>query len=111
MGMTANQVRMRVLLPQAGIVALPGLMNSLIGLIKGTSLAFVCAVVEMTAEGQILAGATYRYFEMYCSPAIIYWVITMILEWLARLLEKKLSVPEQAPELKQVIQEGALTND
>ena len=102
---------MRVLLPQAGIVALPGLMNSLIGLIKGTSLAFVCAVVEMTAEGQILAGATYRYFEMYCSPAFIYWVITMILEWLARLLEKKLSVPEQAPELKQVIQEGALTND
>ncbi|NMM92878.1 amino acid ABC transporter permease [Bifidobacterium oedipodis] len=110
LGMTANQVRLRVLLPQAGVIALPGLMNSLIGLIKGTSLAFVCAVVEMTAAGQIMAGASYRYFEMYCSLAIIYWIITAVLEWLARLLEKKLSIPQEAPELQLAV-ERTVTND
>ena len=71
MGMTRWQVLKRVLLPQAFSVAIPPLGNSLIGLIKGTSLVFVCGVIEMTAEGKILAGRTYRYFEMYCSVAIL----------------------------------------
>ncbi|KFJ06855.1 amino acid ABC transporter permease [Bifidobacterium thermophilum] len=104
LGMSASQVRRRVILPQAGVIALPGLMNSLIGLIKGTSLAFVCAVVDMTAAGQIMAGSSYRYFEMYCSLAIIYWVITLLLERVGAWLERRLSVPEQAPALRQVAQ-------
>lgn len=111
MGMTPNQVRMRVIFPQAGIIALPGLMNSLIGLIKGTSLAFVCAVVEMTAAGQIMAGSSYRYFEMYCSLAIIYWIITLILEFLSSLLERKLSIPQESPALKQATAQEVLAND
>ncbi|KAB8301971.1 amino acid ABC transporter permease [Bifidobacterium apri] len=102
LGMSPAQVRRRVILPQAGVIALPGLMNSLIGLIKGTSLAFVCAVVDMTAAGQIMAGSSYRYFEMYCSLAIIYWVITLVLERAGAWLEHRLSVPEQAPALRQV---------
>lgn len=111
MGMTPGQVRLRVILPQAGVIALPGLMNSLIGLIKGTSLAFVCAVVEMTAAGQIMAGSSYRYFEMYCSLAIIYWIITLILEFLSSLLEKKLSIPQDSPALKQATAQEVLAND
>ena len=73
--------------------------NAFIGLIKGTSLAFVCSVVEMTAEGKILAGRNYRYFEVYISLAIIYWVITFVLERVISYLEKKLRVPEDAPAL------------
>ena len=73
--------------------------NAVIGLIKGTSLAVVCSVVEMTAEGKILAGRNYRYFEVYISLAIIYWVITFVLERVISYLEKKLRVPEDAPAL------------
>ena len=76
-----------------------GLGNAFIGLIKGTSLAFVCSVVEMTAEGKILAGRNYRYFEVYISLAIIYWVITFVLERVISYLEKKLRGPEDAPTL------------
>lgn len=111
LGMTSGQLRRRVILPQAGIIALPGLINSLIALIKGTSLAFVCAVVEMTAAGQIMAGRSYRYFEMYCSLAIIYWVITIVLERLSLIIEKKLSLPEKAPEMKNVLKKEALIYD
>ena len=67
LGMTYFQALRRVILPEAIVVALPSLGNSFIGLIKGTSLAFVCAVVEMTAAGKIIAGRTYRYFEVYVS--------------------------------------------
>lgn len=95
LGMTGFQILRRVILPQAVIVALPSLGNSLISLIKGTSLAFTVAVVDLTAQGRILAGKNFRYFEVYCSLAIIYWLITVVLENAFKLLEKKFSIPDQ----------------
>ena len=106
LGMTYFQALRRVILPEAIVVALPSLGNSFIGLIKGTSLAFVCAVVEMTAAGKIIAGRTYRYFEVYVSLAIIYWIITIIVEQGIKLIEKKIRIPENAPAIQ--TDEGAL---
>lgn len=94
-GMTYPQMLRRIILPEAMTVALPGLGNSFIGLIKGTSLAFTCAVVEMTAQGKIMGGRTYRYFEVYVSLAIIYWAVTIIVEQLLKFLERRLELPEQ----------------
>lgn len=94
-GMTYFQTLRRIILPEALTVALPGLGNSFIALIKGTSLAFVCSVVEMTAQGKILSGRTYRYFETYVSLAIIYWIITIILEQILKGIEKKMQIPDQ----------------
>ena len=101
LGMNGLQIFYRVLLPQAVTVAIPSLGNSIIGLVKGTSLAFTCSVVEITAQGKILAGNSYRYFEVYCSLAIIYWVITIFIERLFTYIEKKMSVPEQIAEKKE----------
>lgn len=95
MGMTALQSLRRIILPEALIVALPTLGNSLIGLIKGTSLAFVCSVVEMTAAGKLLASRNFRFFEMYISLAIIYWLITVVIERLVAYLEKRLKANER----------------
>ena len=95
LGMTYLQALRRIILPEAITVALPSLGNSFISVIKGTSLAFTCAVVEMTAQGKILGGRTYRYFEVYVSLAIIYWVITIIIEQLLKVAEKKIAIPDQ----------------
>ncbi len=94
-GMTYFQALRRIILPEAITVALPTLGNLLITMIKSTSLAFTCAVVEMTAQGKIIGGRTYRYFEVYVSLALIYWVITIVIEQILKLLEKKLAIPEQ----------------
>ena len=99
LGMTYFQALRRVILPEAIVVALPSLGNSFIGLI-------VCAVVEMTAAGKIIAGRTYRYFEVYVSLAIIYWIITIIVEQGIKLIEKKIRIPENAPAIQ--TDEGAL---
>lgn len=80
LGMTYPQTLRRIILPEAFEVALPTLGNSFISIIKGTSLAFTCAVVEITAQGQIIGGRTYRYFEVYVSLAIIYWLVTLVLD-------------------------------
>lgn len=95
LGMTSLQTLWRITLPEALTVALPNLGNSFISLIKGTSLAFVCAVVDMTAAGKIIGGRTYRYFEVYISLALIYWVITIVVEQCIRLIERRLSIPDQ----------------
>lgn len=94
LGMTYRQVLQRIIIPEAFIVALPNLGNSLIGLLKGTSLAFVCSVVEMTARGKILAGFNYRYFEVYLSLALIYWLLTIMIEQLIKYCEKRLTISD-----------------
>ena len=98
-GMTGWQALRRIIIPEALTVALPSLGNSFINAIKGTSLAFTCAVVEMTAEGKILSGRNYRYFEVYVSLALIYWAITIIFENILKLVEKKISIPDQVEQV------------
>lgn len=95
LGMSGFQVLRRIIFPEALVVALPSLGNSLIALVKGTSLAFTCSIVEMAAQAKILAGNNYRYFEAYCSLAIIYWVITFLIEKSFAYLEKRFSIPEE----------------
>lgn len=103
LGMTYFQTLRRVILPEALTVAFPSLINSFIGLIKGTSLAFTCAVVEMTAEAKILGGRSYRYFEAYVSLAIIYWAITFILEQIAKRVEQKMEIPDDVPDSRKEV--------
>lgn len=100
LGMTGGQALRRIIIPEALTVALPSLGNSFINAIKGTSLAFTCAVVEMTAEGKILSGRNYRYFEVYVSLALIYWAITILFENVLKLIEKKIAIPEQPAQLE-----------
>jgi len=98
LGMTNWQMLRRIIIPEALVVALPSLGNAFIGMIKGTSLVFVTAVVEMTAAGRLIAARNFRYFEMYVSLAIIYWVITMLTSKLLTLWENKLKCNEHQKE-------------
>lgn len=79
-GLSNVQVFRYIILPESLKVALPSLGNIFIGLLKGTSLAFVCAVVEMTAASRLIAGRNLRFFEMYIALSIIYWALSIIAE-------------------------------
>lgn len=93
-GMTGWQSLRRIVIPEAVEIAIQPLGNTLIGLIKGTSLAFSCSVIEMTAQGKILAGRDYRYFEAYVALAVIYWALVIVLEQIIRLISKAVKVPD-----------------
>lgn len=92
LGMTERQVYRRVIIPNAAVVATPTLINTLIGLTKGTSLVFSAGIVEMFAQAQILGGSDYRYFERFISVALVYWGISIIIENIGRLIEKKMDI-------------------
>ncbi|MCH4168592.1 MAG: amino acid ABC transporter permease [Streptococcaceae bacterium] len=99
LGMNYGQILRRVIIPSALEIAIPGLINSFIGLVKGTSLASACGVIEITYQNAILSGRDYRYLEGYLALAIIYWVITFILERIQKVVEEKIKIPEKAPAL------------
>lgn len=108
LGMTNKQVYMRVIIPNAAVVATPSLINSLIGLTKGTSLAFSAGVVEIFAKAQAIAGADYRYFERFISVSLIYWAVNILIEQLGRWIEKKMDIkqPDNFESLQQAEGEG-----
>jgi polar amino acid transport system permease protein len=95
-GMSAWQSLRRIIIPESLVIALPSLGNAFIGMIKGTSLVFTTAVVEMTARGRQLSQFDYRYFEMYVTLAIIYWIITLVVSKLLDLWEWRLKCDERA---------------
>ncbi|MFS1663391.1 amino acid ABC transporter permease [Streptococcus sp. zg-JUN1979] len=92
LGMTSSQIYRRVIIPNAAVIATPTLINSLIGLTKGTSLAFNAGIVEMFAEAKILGGSDYRYFERFISVALVYWVISIIFERIGSFVEHKMAI-------------------
>lgn len=94
-GLTTGQTMRRIILPSALIVAIPNLGNSLISLLKGTSLAFTVTVIDIMGQARIIAGSNLRFFEAYIAVAVIYWIICIIVEQLVRRLEKKLNVDQQ----------------
>jgi len=89
-GMTFPQIIRRIVLPQALSTAFPPLSNSLIGLVKDTSLAYSVAIVEILATAQRIAARTYDYFWLYCEAGLIYLIICTILNYIQRRSEKYL---------------------
>ena len=106
LGMTNFQVFKRVTLPEAATVAVAPLGNALMGLLKGTSLAFVAGVIEMTAEAKIIGGSSFRVFESYLAVALVYWAINLVFENLIRLLERKLQITPKEKNKRHLIPTG-----
>ena len=87
-GMNYWQTMVRIILPQAFRTAFPPLSNSLIGLVKDTSLAYSVAIVEILATAQRLAARSYDYFWLYCEAGLIYLIFCTILTFVQSLMEK-----------------------
>lgn len=91
-GLTRSQALRRIILPQAFPVAVPSLCSNFIGLIKGSSLAFIISVTDLMNGALITATSNYKYLEAYVASAIVYWVICITIEKASYVLEKRLNV-------------------
>lgn len=99
-GMTGYQAFSRIVLPQALALALPVFANTLLGLLKDTSLAFTLGVMEMTGKAQTLATLTQHFAEAYLSLALIYLAVSFFLEKLMLRAENRLLRHEKREEGK-----------
>jgi len=89
-GMTNRQTFTRIILPQAFLWMLPNLGNTVISLIKDTSLAFSVTVLEIMGESKLLGSRGLRFFEVYLDAAVIYWITCIFLEIIVHRLEKRM---------------------
>ena len=91
LGMSRAQALGRIVLPQAFRVALPGIANDFIALLKDTSLVSVITVVELTKQMTITAV----YLQSWLVPgllcAALYLALSYPLARLARRLERRLA--------------------
>lgn len=91
-GMSWLQTMWRIVLPQAMRTAFPPLSNSLIGLLKETSLAANITVAEMFMSTQRIVARTYEPLLLYLEVGFIYLMFCTVLTWLQRMGEKKLQL-------------------
>ncbi len=88
-GMSYIQILFRIVLPQALRAAFPPLSNSLISLVKDTSLASNITILEMLMATQRIIARTYEPFALYCEVGLIYLLLCTILSKLQHTLENK----------------------
>lgn len=78
-GMSWMQTMRRIILPQALRIAFPTLFNSVIGMVKDTSLAANITVTEMFMSTQRIVARTYEPLVLYIEVGLIYLMMCTIL--------------------------------
>ena len=89
-GMNYLQIMWRIVMPQALRTAFPPLSNSLISMVKDTSLAANITVTEMFMTTQRINAIYYEPMALYCEVAVIYLMFSTVLTKLQRIGEKRL---------------------
>ena len=89
-GMSWGQTIRRIVLPQAFRTAFPTLGNSLISMVKDTSLAANITVTEMFMTTQRIVARTYEPLLLYVEVGLIYLIFCTVLTKLQTSGEKRL---------------------
>ncbi|RAS37164.1 amino acid ABC transporter permease [Paraburkholderia bryophila] len=95
LGLSRRQTLRYVIAPQALRIAVPSLSNSLISLIKDTSLVSVITVTELLRSAQEIIASTYQPLPLYLAAAAVYWVLCQLLEGVQRWYERRLALPSR----------------
>jgi len=80
-----------VVLPQALRIAVPAMSNTLISLIKDTSLVSVITMTELMLSTKEVIATTFRPLPLYLAAAVIYWILSLLFEALQRRAEQRLN--------------------
>lgn len=92
LGLSSRETLRYVIMPLALRRMLPPLGNQWIVSIKDTSLFIVIGVAELTRQGQEIIAGNFRALEIWSAVAIIYLVITLVLSFVLRRIEKRVKI-------------------
>ncbi|EPP5901831.1 amino acid ABC transporter permease [Pseudomonas aeruginosa] len=92
-GLTWGQTLWNIITPQALRLVVPSLSNSLISLIKDTSLISVITVTELMLATKEVIAETFQPLPLYLAAAGIYWLLSALFERVQKALENRLTAP------------------
>ncbi len=89
LGMSRMRIFMRITLPQVWRLALPGLGNLFLVLLKDTALVSVIGLEDIMRKANVAVGFTKEPFLFYMAAALIYLTLTIISMVAIHYLEKR----------------------
>ena len=87
----------RIILPQAMRAILPGMANNSISVLKGTSIASVIFVNELTFRSQQVVGQNFKFFTVFAAAGVIYLALTSAIAAIQWFLERTFNVELERP--------------
>ena len=80
-----------IILPQAMKNIMPALMNEFITLNKESAIVTVIGALDIMRRAYVVGGSSYHYLEALMIAGVIYYIMTLILTFLGKKLEKRMS--------------------
>nr|WP_229520817.1 MULTISPECIES: amino acid ABC transporter permease [unclassified Massilia] len=91
LGLGYWQTLHHIILPQALRIAVPSMSNTLISLIKDTSLVSVITVTELMLATKEVIAVTFQPLPLYIAAACVYWLLSLFFEAIQRRAERRLN--------------------
>lgn len=95
MGLNRWQTFTRILIPQLWRIAIPGLGNLFLVLLKDTALVSVIGLDDLMRQAYVAAGFTKLPFTFYLAAAFIYLLLTIVFMQVIRFMEIRANRPWQ----------------
>ncbi|WP_075527982.1 amino acid ABC transporter permease [Sporosarcina ureilytica] len=89
-GLSPFQVYRRIIFPQALVVAIPNFGNGVISLLQEGALAYTIGLIDVVGKAELIIASNYQThaLEIYLALAVIYWVLSIIIEQFFLKLER-----------------------
>ena len=88
-GMSSVLMLRRIVFPSALRRALPAYANEVIFMLHGSALASVITVIDLTGAARLVQSDYYAPFEAFVTAGFFYLVLTFMIVWFFRILEKR----------------------
>ncbi|AXA64627.1 MULTISPECIES: amino acid ABC transporter permease [Pseudomonas] len=88
LGLSPRVIFWRVTLPQAMRSIIPPTTSQFISMLKDSSLVSVMGVWEVMFLAQSYGRSSYRYLEMLTTAAVLYWLMSLAMEFMQSRLER-----------------------
>jgi polar amino acid transport system permease protein len=92
-GMSDREAIVRIILPQALRMAIPGWSNEYTILLKNSAVTYALGVAEIMTRAHNVAARTYQYLAMFIFAGFIFLILTYIGTFLIRRLESHVRIP------------------
>ena len=95
-GMSDMQAVVRIILPQALRLSIPGWSNEYSIILKDSAVTYALGVAEVMARAHFVATRTYEHMPLYAAAGAIFLLLTWLGVRGLRLLEDKVRIPGYA---------------
>lgn len=95
LGVPEFWVWVSVILPQAFRIVIPALIGVVALTVKVSGIASTIGVTDLVFQANVIAGQSYRYFELFTAVGLFYFSILFPLSMLAKGYERKLATRQR----------------